>query len=115
MKRKSLFMLVALFLLIGCGGVQFPDSPRGDYAAALTFFNDTVEAYTKVLAVQPAATKAKWKADINPQIKLAGEALALWGGAVGSDQDGPKEIVYLRLLQQLIISLVNSGIITTGG
>ena len=113
--KRIVLALVAVLFLFGCGGVQFPDTPRGDYAAALTFFNDTVQAYANVLKQQPDPVKAKWKADINPQIKLAGEALALWGGAVGSDQDGPKEIIYLRLLQQLMIALVNSGVVNIGG
>ena len=114
MKKKFVWIFSIMFLF-GCGGMQFPNTPRGDYAAALTLYNDTVQAYIGVLTVQPAGIKAEWKANINPKIKITGDALAVWGSKVGSDQDQAKEIVYLRLFQQLLTMLVSNGVIVIGG
>ena len=110
MKKKWVWILAIMFL-VGCGGMQFPDTPRGDYASALTLYNNTVQAYVDVLKVQSTDIKVEWKTNINPKIKIAGDALAVWGSSVGSDQDQAKEIIYLRLFQQLLTLLINNGII----
>lgn len=114
-RRLTVLLAVVLLLTFGCAGSQFPSSPRGSYAAALTFYNNTIQAYYNVLILQPPEVRAEWKAKINPKFNMAGDALALWGSVVGTPDGEAKEVVYLRLLQQLIIVLVDCGAIEIGG
>jgi hypothetical protein len=117
MRRKGLVAMLAIVLLLafGCAGSQFPSSPRGNYAAALTFYNNAIEAYYNALVLQPPDVRTEWKAKINPKLNLAGDALALWGSAVGTPDGEAKEVAYLRLLQQLMIVLVDCDVIEIGG
>ncbi len=111
-KRYLVIVTVLAFLSLGaCAGSQFPDTKQGDYAAALTFFNDTVEAYYNVLVMQTPEVKEKWKSKINPKIHLAAHALSVWGSAIGTEEAVANEVVYLRLLQQLLIILVDCNVI----
>ncbi len=111
-RRHLAIVIVLAFLSLGaCAGSQFPDTKQGNYAAALTFFNDTVEAYYNVLVIQTPEVKKAWKVKINPGIHLAGDALAVWGLTIGTGEDVANEIIYLRLLQQLMIILVDYNVI----
>jgi hypothetical protein len=100
---------------MACATVNFPNTKQGKYAASLSFFNDTVEAYYNVLILQDEATKVKWKEKINPRIKDTGVALSLWGQTLNEPAGISNEVEYLRLLQDMLIVLVELNIIKIGG
>lgn len=115
MKKKISILLIVCFALMSCATVDFPDTKQGKYAASLSFFNDTVEAYYNVLVLQDEATKAKWKEKINPKIKATGTALYLWGQTIHETFGIANEVEYLRLLQDMMIMLVELNVIKIGG
>ena len=103
-------ILLSLLVIVSCGG-QFPATPKGTYAQSLSMFNGSVEAYYTVLKVQDDATKAKWKADINPLIHSAGAALDGWHMVIGTVEEQNKYSMYLRLWQQLLPMMIKVGVL----
>jgi hypothetical protein len=118
MKRKLKMNMVVVFIfgalisffLMGCSH-NYPNTPIGKYASSITFFNDTVEAYYSLWSIQPKKTQDRWKERYTPIIKAAGEALTVWKTSLGTENEEIAEIRYLQLLQQVLTSMVEIGVI----
>ena len=119
MKRAlQLGLLVMVVLsLMSCGGsinalIQGTElTPQARYYDALVTFNRNVETYNATFKLSDAATQAKWKADIDPKIKLANAALDSWKGALNTPTAPGKEQVWQDASKQLLALLISSGII----
>ena len=109
-KKLAVVVLCMAALLVACAG-QFPATPKGTYAQSLSMFNDIVEAYYSLLLSQNEETKVKWKEDVNPIIHMTGAALDMWGRAVGTVDEEPNHMMYLKMWQDLLPVLFKIGVL----
>lgn len=114
----SVLMVMVFCLMlafIGCPGIQqnpsTPLAPAAKYYMALKTFNVNVETYLQVYKLSDAATQAKWKASIDPLIKLAGDALDAWKASINAPTSSDKEKIWNAARVNFMGALVSNGII----
>jgi len=113
MKRKfALFALLAMVLLMAGCTINQNLTPSARYYEALKFFNDNVAEYKLALAAADPATQAKWKAEINPIIRMASDALDVWKTARGTSTAEEKETLWLDVKRRLLAALIQYNVIT---
>jgi hypothetical protein len=123
MKRKLGFIftvLVALMFLTSCAQInalinKTELTPAARYYDALKTFNSNVEQYNAIYKLSDAATQAKWKAQIDPLIKIASGALDSWKLSLNSTSATEKEVAWNSAKTNLLAILVASGIIKVEG
>lgn len=114
--KRLLIISVLLVALMGCATVnaiieQRELTPAARYYDALKTFNSNVETYLQVYDLSDAATKAKWKASIDPIIKMASAALNTWKLQLDSPNAVTAESDWKEARKQMINILITSGII----
>lgn len=115
--RLMLVVLILLAFIVGCATINAiiekkELTPPAKYYDALKTFNSNVERYLEVFKLSDAATQAKWKAQIDPLIKIASTALDSWKAALNSPTAAGKEEAWNKAKTNFISILLSSGIIT---
>jgi hypothetical protein len=123
MKRKLglIFTILMAFVMIAsCAQIKalFDKTeltPAARYYDALKTFNSNVEQYNAIYKLSDATTQAKWKAEVDPLIKIASGALDSWKLSLNSTSAVEKEAVWNSAKTNLLAVLVASGIIKVEG
>lgn len=117
-KTDKLFVAIVIAVIIGAGCATFNAmlsktelTPAARYYDALKTFNSNVETYLQVYDISTPATQVKWKADIDPLIKAADNALKSWKTQLNAPDALTKEEAWKEARRQMITMLVTSGII----
>ena len=116
--RRKIYLSVALVLVlcVGCATVNAlithkELTPAARYYDALKTFNSNVETYLQVYDLSDADTKAKWKATVDPAIKIASSALDTWKGQLNTPNAMTAEASWIEARKEAIRLLIESGII----
>lgn len=123
MKRKIgiiIMLVLSIFVMSYCASIKalFDKTeltPAARYYDALKTFNSNVEQYNAIYKLSDEATKAKWKAQIDPLIVLASNALDDWKSALNSPTATSKEAIWISVQKNLLTLLVSSGILKVEG
>lgn len=117
MKRQDKINIIAA-IVVGIIGIAItfavlataPGCATNGYLETLTAWNDMVESYEYQYQLADAATQAKWKAEIDPKIIQANDALTVWGMAVGVANQEEKKAAYIALEREVIGLLLEYGV-----
>ena len=113
MIRKAAIIVVVAILMVGCAGMQAPDTPEKAYTVVRIEFNKTVTKYLIEKAQQTDDVHAQWTKDIDPVIRDAEMALDAWGMAIDAqdpDMSMDKEQEFLTIKNHLFDMLIERGI-----
>ena len=118
MKRiaKVMVLMLALMTLVSCAQINAwvngtELTPAARYYDALVTFNRNVAQYLEVYRLSPPDTQAKWKAQIDPIVQIASQALDSWRVALNTTSAAEKEQVWLDASKQMFAMLIVTGII----
>jgi len=117
LKRRTIvpILLLVLFVFVSCSGMQLgapDDSPKlkqeKAYLAARKEFALTLKKYNDYYDRTDAATKAKWKEQIDPLFQKTDKALKAWKLAIDEGFDATsQEQFYLDMKGELFMLLVD--------
>ena len=110
MKYKILSIIPLMLLLVSCT-LTANLTPDQRYYSAIRIYNDNVEEYLAAYDVASLTTQTRWKAEIDPIIRFANQALTTWGDNLYGLSADSKEQAWLIAKRELITALVLYGVI----
>jgi len=110
-RSRLLTAFLALALLFsGCALIRSTDG-RKAYAVARTTFNSLCDSYLKAYDEASPEVQAKWKKEIDPQIRRASLALDIWKLSIDTGDEAAQAAVVKKALDELQAALIKTGVV----
>lgn len=104
---QRLSIALALVLILGLGCATFQDlSPRAQYLAALTWFNDNQEQYLTQYEMASPKVQESWKRTIHPVFDRGDTILQTWLTVLETGQSGSSQASQWQAVQRELMGIL---------
>lgn len=108
-----LAMIMSSLSFTGCSllPTKSQEDTKQAYTVAIVAFADLSEDYANAYDLADPATQAKWKAEVDPRVLQAREALRLWKRSMDAGGGEEAKEAYDAILTDLVMLLVEVGVV----